>query len=121
MAADFGWEAVAFVQFSSSAHGWAAYHIAAEVNLTTPVYAHNEESLAIFRELEDKWSMRFSLLSLGRLACLQEDDASARSLFEEGLAIRRELADKVGFVPHDAHQRQPPGRQGDLEKRSQPM
>jgi predicted ATPase/class 3 adenylate cyclase len=58
--------------------------------------ALNEQSLAIRRELRDKWGMATSLNNLGVVALYQGDFAAARALPEEGLAIFRELGDKRG-------------------------
>jgi tetratricopeptide (TPR) repeat protein len=47
------------------------------------------ESLARFREMGDLFYASNSLLSLGRLACVDGDHETARALVEEALAIRR--------------------------------
>ncbi len=53
-----------------------------------------EESLALFREVGDKWGQAMSLGNLGFLAYLQADHAQARSLYEESLSIFRQVGDK---------------------------
>lgn len=56
-----------------------------------------EESLALCRELGDKQGMAFSLGTLGMAAWLRTDYASARAFFQQGLMLRRETNDKVGY------------------------
>jgi predicted ATPase/DNA-binding SARP family transcriptional activator len=60
--------------------------------------ALNEESLSLFRELEDRGGIASSLNSLGNVAYDQGDYASARALHEESLSIRRELGDRQGIA-----------------------
>ncbi len=55
-----------------------------------------EESLALFRELGDKWAQTMPLGSLGNMALCQGDHVAGRALFEESLAIQREFGDKLG-------------------------
>jgi predicted ATPase len=64
------------------------------------VSAHSlhEESLRIYRELDDKQAIAYSLGNLGIVACLQEDYASARPLFEESLERHRELENEEGIA-----------------------
>jgi ATP/maltotriose-dependent transcriptional regulator MalT len=50
-----------------------------------------EESLALFREVGDRWGITLPLTSLGRLALRQGDFSAARAYVEEGLALRREM------------------------------
>jgi tetratricopeptide (TPR) repeat protein len=57
-----------------------------------------EESLAINRELGDKWRIAVVLNGLGRVAYVQRDYTTARSMFEEGLVIRKELGDRGGIA-----------------------
>ena len=59
-----------------------------------------EESLALYRELGDKWGAATSLHSLGGLEYQQGDYAyaTARLLLEESLALYRELGDKHGIA-----------------------
>jgi non-specific serine/threonine protein kinase len=53
-----------------------------------------EESLEIWRRLEDRGGIATLLLNLGYLAWGQWDWSTARALTEESLAIRRELGDR---------------------------
>jgi tetratricopeptide (TPR) repeat protein len=62
------------------------------------VKALHEESLAIKRELGDKWGIASSLGNLGILAADQGDYALARALHEESLGLRRELGDRLGVA-----------------------
>jgi tetratricopeptide (TPR) repeat protein len=48
--------------------------------------------------VENKLSIAISLSNLGRTARAQGHQGEARSLLEEGLAIYRELGDKVGIA-----------------------
>ena len=56
-----------------------------------------EESLAIRRELGDRWGIARALSNLGNVALNQGDYPAARALLEESLAIRRELGDRSGI------------------------
>ncbi|HEU5101638.1 MAG TPA: tetratricopeptide repeat protein, partial [Roseiflexaceae bacterium] len=56
------------------------------------------ESLALFRELEDKHSMAMALGELGFVAQQQGDYEQARGFHEESLAIFRELGEKHGIA-----------------------
>jgi predicted ATPase/class 3 adenylate cyclase len=58
----------------------------------------HEESLAIKRELGDKWGIASSLNNLGIIAQEQGDYTAARSLYEEDLTLFRELGDKRGIA-----------------------
>jgi len=57
-----------------------------------------EESLTIFRELEDEQGIAYSLRGLGWAAHDQGDCAAARALYEESLALFREPGDKQGIA-----------------------
>jgi predicted ATPase/class 3 adenylate cyclase len=57
-----------------------------------------EESLALYRELEDKKGIAASLNTLGLLAQYQGDYDRAVVLLEESLALSRELGDKAGIA-----------------------
>jgi tetratricopeptide (TPR) repeat protein len=57
-----------------------------------------EESLAIFRELDDRAGIAQSLNNLGNAAIEQGDYLAARTLYEESLAIRLELGDRRGVA-----------------------
>ena len=58
----------------------------------------SEESLAIARELGDKWVMVRSLGSLGARAGLRGDYARAGLLYEGSLALNQALGDKRGIA-----------------------
>jgi predicted ATPase/DNA-binding winged helix-turn-helix (wHTH) protein len=60
--------------------------------------ALQEKSLAICRELADRFGIASSLNSLGNVAFNQGDYPAARALHEESLAIRRELGDRFGIA-----------------------
>jgi non-specific serine/threonine protein kinase len=50
------------------------------------------------RELQHGNGVADSLYSLGNVVCEQGDYSTARQMFEEGLAIRRERGDRRGMV-----------------------
>lgn len=54
-----------------------------------------ETSLARFREAGDRWGESMALVSLGRVALLQQKAESARSRFEESLALTRLERDEL--------------------------
>ena len=56
-----------------------------------------EESLALFREIEDKWGSAWSLNALGRVAQAQNNYERAVELGEESLTFFREVKDKYGM------------------------
>jgi tetratricopeptide (TPR) repeat protein len=56
-----------------------------------------EESLAIRRELGDRFGIAGSLNDLGDVVCKQGDYPAAGALYEESLAINRELGDRSGI------------------------
>jgi non-specific serine/threonine protein kinase len=58
----------------------------------------HEESLAIRRELGDRFGIATSLNSLGNVSLSQGEYLVARTLYEESLAIRRELGDRFGIA-----------------------
>ncbi len=60
--------------------------------------ALHEESLAIQKELGDRWGSATSLMHLGIVACSQDDYGSARALHEESLTIEWELGNKVAIA-----------------------
>jgi predicted ATPase len=70
--------------------------LAALQNDPSTARALHEESLTIFRELDDKLGISIVLNQLGTIAHDQGDYASARSLFEQSLTIKREVGDKLG-------------------------
>jgi tetratricopeptide (TPR) repeat protein len=54
-----------------------------------------EQSLALYRELEDTWRTARTLAELGEFAQVRQDDrVTARQVFEESLQLSRELGDK---------------------------
>jgi non-specific serine/threonine protein kinase len=57
-----------------------------------------EESIALFRELGDKWGMAESLRGLGFVARDRSDYKRAAALFEESLSLFKEIEDKKGIV-----------------------
>ena len=60
--------------------------------------ACHEESLAIRRELGDRWGTAGSLVGLGNLALNQRDYRAAKTLFDESLVICQELGDRWGIA-----------------------
>ena len=60
--------------------------------------ALTEESLALFRELGDKFGITESLNTLGDIALTDGDYEQARILWEESLALKRERGDKDGIA-----------------------
>jgi predicted ATPase/DNA-binding NarL/FixJ family response regulator len=61
------------------------------------------DSLAVYRELEDRRGIATALDNLGRLISRHGDPASALSFLEESLSVKRELDDRWGIaqVLHD--------------------
>jgi tetratricopeptide (TPR) repeat protein len=57
----------------------------------------HEQSLTIYRELEDERSIAASLWALGSLSMNEADHTSACALFEESLAIHRRLGNRQGM------------------------
>jgi tetratricopeptide (TPR) repeat protein len=64
----------------------------------SPSRAFHEQSLAIARELGDRWAISASPSNLGCLASDQGDFLAARALHDESHAIRRELGDRWGIA-----------------------
>jgi predicted ATPase/DNA-binding winged helix-turn-helix (wHTH) protein len=60
--------------------------------------ALHEESLAILRELGDRFGIAVSLNNLGNVACGQSDYLAGRAMYEQSLAIYRELGDRYGIA-----------------------
>ena len=61
-----------------------------------PARISAEESLAVFRELNDKWGIALSLNPLG-IACFERHDLSgARACFEQSLDLFQEVGDNWG-------------------------
>ena len=69
--------------------GWLAHH---QRDLAE-ARAWLEESLAIARELGDRWTVAWTLHCLGRVAYFEKDPATARTLGEHSLAVAHELGD----------------------------
>jgi predicted ATPase/DNA-binding CsgD family transcriptional regulator len=61
-----------------------------------------EESLAIARELDDRWTVGWVLYVLGRVAYFEGDAATARALAEQSLVLAREVGDPwlIAYGPH---------------------
>ena len=58
----------------------------------------NEESLALFRQMGDRWAVGQLLNNQACVASDQGQYAEARSLLQESLSIRRQLGDKAGLA-----------------------
>jgi ATP/maltotriose-dependent transcriptional regulator MalT len=56
------------------------------------------DSLALMRQVGDKWSMVFLLLNLGGVAHAEGDYEPARCAYQEGLAFSQELKDRRGMA-----------------------
>ena len=78
----------------------------------------HEESLAIFRELGDKYGVAHSLNDLGSLARNHGDYAQARLLYEESLTIGRELGERRGIAYSLNHLGNLTAEQGDYSEAS---
>ncbi len=57
-----------------------------------------QESLALYREIEDTVGMGQAVCHRGMVAYFRGDFAAARSLFEEGMGLAREASDKRTYV-----------------------
>jgi predicted ATPase/class 3 adenylate cyclase/Tfp pilus assembly protein PilF len=64
----------------------------------TEARAQLEESLRLFRELDDRKALAFVLNNLGNLAIRQGDDAGARALYEESIELARQVGDRRGLA-----------------------
>jgi tetratricopeptide (TPR) repeat protein len=58
----------------------------------------NEESLALFREMGDRWAVGQLLNNQACVASDQGEYGEARRLLEESLIIRRQLGDRAGLA-----------------------
>ena len=58
----------------------------------------NEESLALFREMGDRWAVGQLLNNQACVASDQGEYTEARLLLQESLLIRRQLGDKAGLA-----------------------
>jgi tetratricopeptide (TPR) repeat protein len=72
-------------------------HITFDVDLER-AKGQSEQSLSLFRELDDSWGTANALSALGWAAMSGGDYSQARKLFEESLAIRQSLGDQRGIV-----------------------
>jgi predicted ATPase/class 3 adenylate cyclase len=57
-----------------------------------------EESLALYREAEDKWGIAASLLSLGNVLVVRKEHERAKELYREALILSRESGDPDQFA-----------------------
>jgi non-specific serine/threonine protein kinase len=69
--------------------GWLAHH-QRDADEARALLA---ESLAIARELDDRWTMAWALHALGRVAYFENDPATTRSLGQDSLAVAEALGD----------------------------
>ena len=53
-----------------------------------------EESMALFRKMEDKWGYAVAMMSLGYAAYKKEDETTSLTLKEQALTAFRELGDQ---------------------------
>ncbi len=72
----------------------AAGTLAATQNDFDHVEKYCQQSLALFRELEDQPGIALSLFLLGVVPLMKNDSVGARSLTEEALALFRKMGDK---------------------------
>ena len=75
-----------------------------------------EESLALYRELNDKAGIAHSLNGLGTVAAYRGDNEHAAALLEDGLALMRELGDTRGVAISLSNLAQLAWRQGDYAR-----
>lgn len=76
----------------------------------------NEESLRLFRKLEDKRGIENTLGALGLTALRNGEYERARELYEEGLRLSRELGNKRLIAELLAHLGWVAGTQGEHER-----
>ena len=57
-----------------------------------------EESLALYREVEDRWGIASILLSLGNVFVVREEHERAKQLYRESLMVSRESGDPEQFA-----------------------
>jgi predicted ATPase/DNA-binding NarL/FixJ family response regulator len=78
--------------------GWLAHH-QRDLREARDLF---EESLAIARELDDRWTVAWALHGLGRVAYFENDPASTRSLAGESLDVAEKLGDVwlIAFALH---------------------
>ncbi|WES62795.1 DUF4062 domain-containing protein [Microbacter sp. GSS18] len=65
--------------------------------------AELEGSLARYRSIDHTWGMAMALVTLGRIALLAGDVATARTRCEESLALARSAGERVGIVIAQNH------------------
>ena len=58
----------------------------------------HEESLALYRETEDKWSIAASLISLGNVLVARDEHERAKELYREALILSRESGDPEQYA-----------------------
>jgi non-specific serine/threonine protein kinase len=78
--------------------GWLAHH-QRDLREARNLF---DESLAIARELDDKWTMAWALHGLGRVAYFENDPTSTRALAGESLLVAEDLGDTwlIAFALH---------------------
>jgi predicted ATPase/DNA-binding SARP family transcriptional activator/Tfp pilus assembly protein PilF len=64
----------------------------------TAARALNEDSLTLFRTLDDRQGIAQSLGQLGNMARIQGDGAMARAYYEQSLAIKQQIGDQQGIA-----------------------
>jgi predicted ATPase/DNA-binding SARP family transcriptional activator len=75
-----------------------------------------EQSLTLYRSLDDRWGMACALQRLGQTAWSLRQHAAAKRLYEESLAIRRALGDRRGIAHSLMALADIAARQGRLEE-----
>jgi predicted ATPase/Tfp pilus assembly protein PilF len=75
-----------------------------------------EESLALWRTLENQAGIALALNNLGNVAMYQGDSDRAKMLFEESLALRRKLGDMLGIASSLNNLGNVASDQGDYER-----
>jgi predicted ATPase/class 3 adenylate cyclase/Tfp pilus assembly protein PilF len=58
----------------------------------------HEESLALYRETEDKWSIAASLISLGNILVARDEHERAKEIYREALILSRESGDPEQYA-----------------------
>jgi tetratricopeptide (TPR) repeat protein len=77
-------------------HG--AGHLAFRLGDYPAARALLEESLAISRELGDRWGVAWQLNNLGNVAYHRQEYEEARAFYEQGMVIFRELGNQEGIT-----------------------
>jgi tetratricopeptide (TPR) repeat protein len=78
--------------------------------------AYFTESLALYRQLGDKWGMTEALNGLALLATMRGDRVAARTLLEESLGLSRSMGDLRGAAKTLSNLAQLTIEMGDLEE-----